>query len=421
MNSLPPQDQPLPADLARILDASPVPTFVIDARHRIVLWNRGCVEVLGIPANTVLGTDRQWSPFYPSPRPTMADLIIDGRIDEIADRLYGGKGLSRSAIIPGAYEACDFFPQLGPGGRWLFFTAAPIHDAAGKLIGAVETLQDVSAQRQAEIALQTANQALEAKVAMRTAELAAANRQLASSLQRAEELSQLKSDFIAMVSHELMTPLNAINGFSELIGMDPGSEEVGEYAEEIHTSGKNLLHLLDSMLQMVEIGSGKARVMSFPQASGELLESLVREHAAAAAERGIELTLQQSANVPGTLQTDGTRLKSCLGALIDNAIRYMDKPGGKVSIEADASSGDLLLRVIDNGPGIPPGQEESIFEQFRQVEDYGQRRHGGLGLGLSLARAQARLLSGELHLEHSASGKGSSFLLRLPSELTKAD
>ncbi|WP_371324414.1 PAS domain-containing sensor histidine kinase [Dechloromonas sp. ZY10] len=421
MNSPSAPNQPLPTDLARILDASPVATFVIDLQHRVMLWNRGCAEVLGVPADSVLGTDRQWSPFYPSPRPTMADLIIDGRIDEIADRLYGGKGLSRSAIIPGAFEACDFFPHLGPGGRWLFFTAAPIHNNAGEIIGAVETLQDVSAQKQAEIALQTANQALEVKVAARTAELAEANRQLADGLRRAEELSQLKSDFIAMVSHELMTPLNAINGFSELIGMDPGSEEVGEYAEEINASGKNLLHLLDSMLQMVEIGSGKARIMIFPHASGELFESVIREHAAAAAERGIELSLRQSPKIPGTLKTDGTRLKSCLGALIDNAIRYMDKPGGKVALEADAAAGDLLLRIIDNGPGIPPGQEESIFEQFRQVEDYEQRRHGGLGLGLSLARAQARLLGGELSLEGSTGGQGSCFLLRIPAELPDAD
>lgn len=411
-----PQDTPLAADLARILDASPVPTFVIDAGHRVVLWNRSCQEVLGIAAREMLGSDRHWRAFYPSPRPTMADLIVDGKIDDIASQLYGNKGLSHSRIIPDAYEACDFFPGLGPAGRWLFFTATPIRNPAGDIVGAVETLQDVSAQKQAEIALLAANGELEAKVAARTAELAESNRQLADSLRRAEELSQLKSDFIAMVSHELMTPLNAINGFSELIGMDPGSEEVGEYAEEINASGKNLLKLLDNMLQMVEIGSGKARVVNFPHACGELFENLLREQLPAAENRGIELSLRLSSQLPATLRTDGNRLKSCLEALINNAIRYMDKPRGEVCIAVDSSAADLVVRVIDNGPGIPAGQEESIFEQFRQVENYQQRNHGGLGLGLSLARAQAGLLGGELRLEHTAPGQGSCFLLSIPAE-----
>lgn len=411
-----PQDNPLATDPAHIFDATPVPTFVIDAGHRVVAWNRSCQEILGIPAAEMLGGSRHWAPFYPSPRPTMADLIVDGRIDEIADRLYGGKALSRSRIIPDAYEACDFFPHLGGEGRWLFFTAAPIRDAAGRIVGAVETLQDVSAQRRAEMALQDTNDALERKVAARTAELAEANRQLALNLHRAEELSRLKSDFIAMVSHELMTPLNAINGFSELIGMDPGSREVGEYAEEINASGKNLQRLLDNMLQMVEIGSGKAYTSLFPNASDELFEVVLREHRSAASARGIELSLHLSARVPDLLRTDGVRVKSCLGALIDNAIRYMNKPTGAVRLEVDAVPGELQLRVVDNGPGIPVGQEEGIFEQFRRAESGPLCRHGGLGLGLSLARAQARLLGGELELESSGAGQGACFLLRIPCE-----
>jgi signal transduction histidine kinase len=412
------KDGTLAADPGRILDASPVPTFVIDAGHRVVLWNRGCEDVLGLPARELLGTTDPWRAFYPSRRPTMADLIVDGRIEGIASELYGSKNLSRSRIIPDAYEACDFFPHLGEGGRWLFFTAAAIRDADGRIVGAVETLQDVTAQRQAEIALKEANEDLERRIAARTLELAEANRQLAASLARAEEVSQLKSDFIGMVSHELMTPLNAINGFSELIGMDPDSEEVGEYAEEINQSGRKLQQLLDHMLQMVEINSGKARLAVFPCATSELLESLVREHQAAAQARGIELVLQQAHQIPDTLQTDSARLKACVSALLDNAIVHMDKPAGRVVLAADrADDGRLALRVIDNGRGIPAGAEESIFEQFRQLDNYQSRSHGGLGLGLSLARAQARLIGGELVLEQTAAGQGCTFRLTLPPRI----
>lgn len=138
--------------LAQLVEGNPVATIVIDATHRVVHWNRACSVLTGVPADEMIGRSEQWRAFYDSARPIMADLVVDGVLDAAVDRYYHGK-YSRSALIADAYEAEDFFPAFGEGGRWLFFTAAALRNANGDVIGAIETLQDVTERRRAEAAL----------------------------------------------------------------------------------------------------------------------------------------------------------------------------------------------------------------------------------------------------------------------------
>ncbi|MBT9520541.1 MAG: diguanylate cyclase [Dechloromonas sp.] len=140
------------AYLAQIVDGSSVAMLVIDAGHRVTHWNRACEAMTGTLARDVIGTRGQWKAFYPSERPIMADLVLDDASEIAVDRLYHGR-FRPSALILGGYEAEDFFPHFGSSGRWLFFTAAPLRDANGDVVGAVETLQDVSERRRAEEAL----------------------------------------------------------------------------------------------------------------------------------------------------------------------------------------------------------------------------------------------------------------------------
>ncbi|MDD1685041.1 MAG: PAS domain S-box protein, partial [Methanoregula sp.] len=139
------------ARLSSILHGSPVLQFVINRNHRVISWNKALEEYSGIRAAEMVGTDQQWRAFYAKKRPVLADLLVDGDTDAIS-RLYAGK-LRRSRYVEGAFEATDFFPHMGRSGIWLSFTAAPIRDIQGTIIGAVETLEDVTERINAENAL----------------------------------------------------------------------------------------------------------------------------------------------------------------------------------------------------------------------------------------------------------------------------
>jgi len=134
-------------------DFCSVPTFIINENFFITHWNRSCENITGILAKEVVGTRKQWKAFYSEERPVMADLIVNEASEEEMARFYGDK-CQKSALIEGAYEAEDFFPNMGESGRWLFFTANPLRDHDGKIIGAIETLQDITDRKQAEKALE---------------------------------------------------------------------------------------------------------------------------------------------------------------------------------------------------------------------------------------------------------------------------
>jgi len=138
---------------AQVVELNPIATFVINDSHIITHWNRACELLTACKAADIIGSNRQWQPFYQEERPVMADILLEGAKESDVDQFYHGK-YRHSKLIEGAYEAEDFFPHFSNGGRWLFFTAALLRDTQGKIIGAIETLQDISARRQAEIALQ---------------------------------------------------------------------------------------------------------------------------------------------------------------------------------------------------------------------------------------------------------------------------
>ena len=138
--------------LSQLVEGNPVATIVIDAQHRVTHWNRACAVLTGVPAAEMIGRSEQWRAFYDTARPIMADLVVDGVLESGIDLYYHGK-FSRSLLIDDAYEAEDFFPAFGEGGRWLFFTAAALRNAEGEVIGAIETLQDITERRRAEAAL----------------------------------------------------------------------------------------------------------------------------------------------------------------------------------------------------------------------------------------------------------------------------
>jgi PAS domain S-box-containing protein len=126
-----------------IIEGFPIPTFVINKEHQVILWNRACTELTGYEATDIIGTDRHYLPFYMDKRPLIADLIVDQDISGMA-QYYDAKKLRKSEKISGAYEVRDYFENLGGKPRHLYFLAAPIYDEKGEIIEAIETLQDIT-------------------------------------------------------------------------------------------------------------------------------------------------------------------------------------------------------------------------------------------------------------------------------------
>ena len=144
--------------LNAIIQESPIPQFVIGRDHKILYWNRAIARYSGIAADEMIGTDQQWRAFYTTKCPCLADLLVEIAMDKIPE--YDQNKYTKSVLIDDAYEATDFFPQMGEGGKWLHYTAGLIKNRNGDIIGAVESLEDVTSRKTAELELKKRNDEL---------------------------------------------------------------------------------------------------------------------------------------------------------------------------------------------------------------------------------------------------------------------
>ena len=185
----------------QIIHGSPIPTFVINNKHIITHWNRACENLTGISAGEIIGTRKQWLAFYSVERPVMADLIVDKTPEKEIARYYGKKYRS-SVIAKGAYEVEDFFPDLGKKGKWLFATAAPLKNSKGKLIGAIETLQDFTERNLAKEALRLNESRLEALLEFSRMADASLNEITDFALEKAVMLTKSKIGYLAFMNED---------------------------------------------------------------------------------------------------------------------------------------------------------------------------------------------------------------------------
>jgi len=221
--------------LQSIIGSSPIPAFIIGKDHIIIYWNKALEELSGIKAREVVGTRQQWRAFYKTARPCMADLLVDKYQNRIS-QWYSGKYI-KSKLITGAYEATDFFPELGKRGKWLRFTAAVIRNSKGTVIGAVETLEDITQAKRAEEALLKAHEELEIKVRERTHKLTKANK----ALKETTDHLSLILEFLPIVSYTCNADENSTITFvskrvKEITGYTP-SQFTGNHffwQERIH-------------------------------------------------------------------------------------------------------------------------------------------------------------------------------------------
>jgi two-component system, NarL family, sensor histidine kinase BarA len=235
------------------------------------------------------------------------------------------------------------------------------------------------------------------------------------------EMNRLKSDFLATMSHELRTPLNSIIGFSEVLaGSDQLNERQRRYASNIQSSGKMLLGMINDILDLAKIESGKMEVRTEDFSIRDVCEALASLARPIAERKNIDLECRLDEAIP-LMRQDPGKLRQVLYNLLSNAIKFTPE-GGKVSLKAHAEGRFVVISVADTGIGIAEEDRETIFEKFRQAGQPGQgdgvltREHQGTGLGLSIVRELTKLLGGDVHLE-SRPGQGSTFTIKIPLQL----
>ncbi len=236
------------------------------------------------------------------------------------------------------------------------------------------------------------------------------------------ELNRLKSDFLATMSHELRTPLNSIIGFSDVLnGSNALDERQKRYVQNIQKSGKMLLELINDILDLAKIESGKMDIRLDDFQIDQVVSVQCDLARPLTEKKNIDLEMRIDPGLPEIHQDRG-KLQQILNNLLSNAIKFTPE-GGRIEVAARRNAvGDLLLIVEDTGVGISEEDQETIFEKFRQGNtvlaggDAMTREYSGTGLGLSIVKELCKLLEGEITLE-SELGKGSRFTIRLPWHL----
>ena len=233
-----------------------------------------------------------------------------------------------------------------------------------------------------------------------------------------EQASRAKSNFLASMSHELRTPMNAILGFTEMIrdglyGDVP--PEIEEPVSDIHTCGKQLLGLINNVLDLSKIEAGHMELALGEYVVEDLVNTVKLSLRSLAATKGLDLVTAVAPDLPLGVG-DGKRITQCLMNLAGNALKFTRE--GRVEIRAELEGERLLFAVADTGIGIPADQIDSIFEEFRQADATVSRDFGGTGLGLSITRKLVELHGGRIWVE-SVPGKGSTFFFSIPVRVAK--
>jgi PAS domain S-box-containing protein len=279
-------------------------------------------------------------------------------------------------------------------------TISPIKDASGAIIGASKIARDITELKQLMIERE---QLLDGERAARS---------------EAERVSRVKDEFLATLSHELRTPLNAILGWSQLLrsGAIP-ARDFGEALETIERNSRIQAQLIEELLDVSRIISGKLRLDVQPIDLASIVDGVVESMRPAADAKEIRLqrTLDPTA---GPVMGDANRIQQVVWNLLSNAIKFTPK-GGRVQVLLQRVASSVQITVTDSGQGVPPEYIPQLFQRFWQADASTTRKHGGLGLGLAIVRHLVEVHGGTVHASSEGVGKGATFTVTLPLSSVK--
>ena len=282
---------------------------------------------------------------------------------------------------------------------WANVVITALHDEKGKLRGFAKITRDMTGRRKGEDALREQAAQLEKRVQERTLELEKANR--------------AKDEFIATLSHELRTPITSITGWVQML--QEGSLTPPQQRKALEVIDRNLAtqaQLIDDLLNVSRIVAGKLRIDMQPVYPALLVEEAIDSVLPAVKAKSMKLTRDLDASI-GPMQIDPPRFHQVIWNLLTNALKFTPNRG-RIHISLKRISSSALLRISDSGEGIDPEFVPYVFDRFQQADASYARKHGGLGVGLTIVKYLVELHGGTVSAESTGIGKGSTFTVTLP-------
>ena len=352
--------------LTKIINGSPIPTFAINKQHKVTHWNTALESLSGMKKDEVVMTDKQWVAFYTEKRPVMADLIVDGASADEIEVHYGDKG-RKSYLIDGAYEAEDFFPALGEDGRWLHFTASPIKDSEGEIIGAIETIRDVTEARRMQDSL----------------------RYYLSQITKVqeEERKRIARDLHDDTSQALYALSRQVDNFTrDNVALTP---DQATFLKELRQQLNNTLEGIHRFTQ-------------------ELRPPMLDDLGLSAALRWQVSDLEKRSGIEAELTVSGierrcsAEVELMIFRIVQEALRNVEKhaQASRVEVTIEFDEDKTKLSVSDNGKGV------ELPQRIGDLASAGK-------LGLAGMEERVRLLNGTMKIE-SELGKGTRVMIEVP-------
>ncbi len=367
--------------MSDIINFLPDATIVIDRDEKVLAWNRAMESMTGIKAEDMLGKgDYEYAlPFYGERRPILVDLAMHP--SENFEKIYHMIQRNGDRMF-----AEHYYPNLLGKETWLFGHACVLKNPGGEMIGAIETISDITARKTAESELKKAKET-------------------------AESATRAKSEFLANMSHEIRTPMNAVVNMTRLLLDTDLNEEQRDYAETAVMSSEILLSLINDILDFSKIEAGKFELENRDFSLIHTVESVVKMLRPKAEEKGLWLKYRMDTDLHPHVSGDPVRVRQILINFLNNAVKFTEKGGITVRVFCENKTDtqcSAKFEVSDTGIGIPENRINRLFQPFSQADASTTRKYGGTGLGLVISRQLAELMGGQAGVE-SEEGKGSTF------------
>lgn len=401
----------LEAAVVNAKDAVMITTADLDnGGPEIIYVNTAFTMISGYTADEVMGK---------TPRILQGPKTDRAELDRLKETLADGRTFTG--------ELQNYTKNGDP--YWLDISITPIRDDEGNITHFTAIERDVTERKELEKTLKREKEIAEKEVLERkriesqvqeyTDKLELMRFDADEARKKAEAANAAKSEFLANMSHELRTPMNGIIGMAEFLLDSSLDEEQRDNAETLHGSSKNLLGILNDILDISKIEAGELDVETVPFHVGTAVRQIVQLFLPLASDKGIALEFRKGDDVPSTVVGDLGKFQQILRNLVSNAMKFTEK--GSITISLSKGEGRFLnVEVQDTGIGIPGDKLDTIFEKFTQADTSVTRQFGGTGLGLAITQQLVELLGGEIGVE-SRVGEGSVFRFELPLDVANED